>query len=116
MDGFLHSNCTSTEQKYTLLHQPDVRVDDEKKTIATSQQAAVCEEFASPTEKRQQQGTTTWATEQNKQFDRGRSYRHPYFSGKEKPFCLFFPSVLSAPYRVFFPLCPQISRNRYERR
>ena len=42
MDGFLRSNCTSTEQEYILLHQPDVGVDDEKKTTAaTSQQAAV---------------------------------------------------------------------------
>ena len=73
MDGFLHSNCTSTEQEYILLHQPDVGVDDEKETSANSQQAAVCEEFASPTKKRQQQETTPWATEQNKQFDQDRS-------------------------------------------
>ena len=52
-DGFLHSNCTSTEQEYILLHQPDVGVDDEKETIATSQQAAVRKEFANPTKKRQ---------------------------------------------------------------
>ena len=51
LDGFLRSNCTSTKQEYVLLHQPDVRVDDEKQTTATSQQAAVREEFASPTEK-----------------------------------------------------------------
>ena len=75
IDGFLRSNCTSTEQEYILLHQSDVGVDDEKETTAaTSQQTAVREEFASSTEKRQQQGTTAWATEQNKQFDRGRSY------------------------------------------
>ena len=74
MDSFLRSNCTSTEQEYILLHQPDLGVDDEKETTATSQQTAVREEFASPTEKRQQQGTTAWATEQNEQFDRGRSY------------------------------------------
>ena len=30
MDGFLRSNCTSTEQGGVLLHQPDVGVDDEK--------------------------------------------------------------------------------------
>ena len=47
IDGFLHSNCTSTEQEYILLYQPNVGVDDEKKT------AAVGEEFASPTKKRQ---------------------------------------------------------------
>ena len=66
MDGFLGSNCTSTEQEYVLLHQPDVGVDDEKETPATSQQAAVREEFPSPTKKRQEQGTTGWTTEQNK--------------------------------------------------
>ena len=74
IDGFLNTNFTSTEEEYGLLHQRDVGVDDEKETVATSQQAAVSEEFASPTEKRQQQETTAWATEQNKQFDRGRSY------------------------------------------
>ena len=73
MDSFLRSYCTSIEREYILLHQPDVGVDDEKETTATSQQANVREEFASPTEKRDQQGTTAWATEQNKQFDRGRS-------------------------------------------
>ena len=47
MDGFLRSNCTSTEQEYILLRQPDVGVDDKKETTAaTSQQAAVREEFA----------------------------------------------------------------------
>ena len=28
MDGFLHSNCRSTEQEYIFLHQPYVGVDD----------------------------------------------------------------------------------------
>ena len=116
MDGFLHSNFTSPEQECILLHQPDVGVDDEKETTAaTSQQAAVHEEFASPTEKRQQQGTTAWATEQNKQFDRGGHIDIITFSGKEKLFWLFFPCVLSASYCVFFPSCLQICRNRYER-
>ena len=74
IDAFLNPNFTSTEQECALLHQPDVGVDDnEKETTATSQQAAVREEFVSLTEKRQQQGTAAWATEQNKQFDRGRS-------------------------------------------
>ena len=81
MDVFLRSNCTSTEQECNLL-QSDVGVNDNKVqpevgmddiNDATSQQAAVREEFMSPTEKRQQQGMTAWATEQNKQFDRGRS-------------------------------------------
>ena len=74
IDGFLNPNFTTTEQKCALLHQPDVGVDDdEKETTSTLQQAAVCEEFVSPTEKLQQQGTTAWASEQNKQFDRGGS-------------------------------------------
>ena len=69
MDGFLRSNFTSMEQECALLYQPDVGVDNND---ATTQQAAVREEFMSPTEKRKQQGTTAWATKQNKQFDRGR--------------------------------------------
>ena len=74
MDGFLRSTCTSTEQEYILLQsnvgvndnrvQPEVGMDDNND--ATTQQAAVRES----TEKRQ--GTTAWATEQNKQFDRGK--------------------------------------------
>ena len=72
IDGFLNPSFTSTEQEYALLHQPDVGVNDEKETTtATSQQVTVCEEFVSPKE---QQGTTAWAIEQNKRFDRGRSY------------------------------------------
>ena len=75
IDGFLNPNFTGTEQECVLLHQSDVGVDDDEKTTTSiSQQAAVREEFASPTEKQQQQGTIAWAIEQNKQFDRGRSY------------------------------------------
>ena len=73
MDGVLHSNCTSPEQQCILLHQPDVGVDDEKETTATTQQAAVREEFARPTKKQQRHRMTAWTTEQSKQFDRGRS-------------------------------------------
>ena len=59
------------EKGCALLHQPDVGVDDdEKETTTTTQQATVREEFVSHTEKRQ--GTTARATEQHKQFDRGR--------------------------------------------
>ena len=78
MDLFLHSNCTSREQKCILLQsdvgvnnnrvQPEVGMDDSND--ATTQQAAAREEFA---KLRQRQGTTAWAAEQNKQFDRGRS-------------------------------------------
>ena len=59
MDSFLRSNAnfTSTEQESALLHQHDVGVDDdEKKTTTTSKQAAVREEFVSPTEKRKREG------------------------------------------------------------
>ena len=79
MDGFLRSSITSMEHEYILLQsnvevndnivQPIVGVDDNND--ATTQQVAVREEFVSLTEKRQ--GTTTWGTEQHKQFDRGRS-------------------------------------------
>ena len=81
MDGFLRSNCTSTEQECILL-QPDVGVNDNKvqpevgmddSNDATTQKAAAREEFARLTKMRQRQGTAAWAAEQNKQFDRGRS-------------------------------------------
>ena len=58
MDGFLRPNCTSTEQAYILLLQPDTGMDNKSKT--TTQQAAAREEFARPTKKRQQQGMTAW--------------------------------------------------------
>ena len=80
MDGFLRSNCTSTEQEHILLQldvgvndnkvQPEVRMDDSDD--ATTQQAAAREESARlPIG--QQQGITAWSTDQNRQFDRGRS-------------------------------------------
>ena len=109
---FLNPNFTSTEQECALLHQPDVGLDDdEKETTATSQQAAVREEFVSPTKKRQQQRTTAWATEQNKQFDSGRSLRYNYFSEKRNV-CLcavllvvFSRCILSAlPILRIFPV------------
>ena len=81
IDGFLHSNCTSTKQQCILLQsdvgvndskvQPEVGMDDSND--ATTQQAAAREEFARLSKIRQRQGTTAWAAEQNKQFDRGRS-------------------------------------------
>ena len=81
MDGFLRSNCTSTEQECILLQsdigvndikvQPEVGMDDSND--ATTQQADAREEFARLTTMRQRQGTTVWAAKQNKQFDRGRS-------------------------------------------
>ena len=58
MDGFLNQNFTSTEQESALLYQQDVEADDdEKETATTSKQAAVRNEFVSPTEKQQQRGT-----------------------------------------------------------
>ena len=80
MDGFLRSNCTSTEQEYILLQsdvgvndnkvQPEVGMDDSND--ATTQQATAREESARlPID--QQQGMTAWSTDQNRQFDRGRS-------------------------------------------
>ena len=71
IDGFLRPNCISTEQKYNLLLQPDIEMDDNNER--TTQQAAAREEFARSTKKRQQQGMTAWSTDQNRQFDRGRS-------------------------------------------
>ena len=122
-DGFLNSNFTSTEQECALLHQPDVGVDDdEKESIATSQQAAVREEFVSPTEKRQQQGTTAWATEQNTQFDRGGHCDTLTFLKREMfacvLSCLFFsPCIFSAlPIASFFRVAHKSCRSRYERR
>ena len=59
MDGFLRSNFKSTGQECALFHQPDVGVDDdEKETTATSQHAAVREEFVGLTKMRQRQRTT----------------------------------------------------------
>ena len=69
VDGFLRLNCTSPD-KECILFQSEVGVDDNNQ--ATSQQAAVREEFARPSKKRHQ-GITAWSTEQSKQFDRGRS-------------------------------------------
>ena len=65
MDGFLRSNFTNMAQECALLHQLDVGVNDNRvqqevgmddNNDATTQQAAVREEFVSPTKKRQ--GTT----------------------------------------------------------
>ena len=72
MDGFLRSNCTSTEQEYILLHQSDIGVDDNDEATASRVQAGAREESARlPIG--QQQGMTAWPTDQNRQFDRGRS-------------------------------------------
>ena len=74
MDGFLYSNCTSPEQE-CILFKSNIGVDDNNEI--TSQQGAVCDEFARPTKKRQQQGMIACSTNQNRQFDRGRSRVNP---------------------------------------
>ena len=87
MDVFLHLIYTSTEQ-VCILMRPDVGVNGNKvqaevgmddSNDATTQQAAACGEFARLTKMRQRQGTSAWAAEQNKQFDRGRSLCYHYF-------------------------------------
>ena len=70
IDGLLNSNFTSTEEECVLL-QPDIGMDDNNET--TTQEDAAREEFARPTKKRQQQEMTARSTDQNRQFDRGRS-------------------------------------------
>ena len=84
--------------------QPEVVMDDSNDAI--TQQAAVREEFLSPTEK--WQGTTTWATEQHKLFDGGR-FLYAITFLKREIFacilsCLFFSACcifVCAVYRVF---------------
>ena len=72
MDGFLRSNCISTEQEYILLRQSDIGVDDNDEATASKVQASAREESAIlPIG--QQQEMTAWSTDQNRQFDRGRS-------------------------------------------
>ena len=109
----MNSNCTSPEQEYILL-QPDVGVDDEKETVATTQQAAARDEFARPTKKRQRQRTTTWTTNQSKKFDRGRSTAKSLLFWREKCFFLyrfacFSLCVCLRSVVVFIPSCPQLS-------
>ena len=72
MDGFLRSNCTSTEQEYILLHQSDIGVVDNDVATASKLQAGAREESARlPIG--QQQGMTACSSDQNRQFDRGLS-------------------------------------------
>ena len=72
MDGFLRSTCTSTEPEYILVQvQPEVGMDDSNN--ATTQQAAA-REVSARLPIGQQQGMTAWSTDQNRQFDRGRTF------------------------------------------
>ena len=72
MDGFLRSNCTSTEQEYILLHQSDIGVDDNDEATASKVQVGA-RKLSEILPIGQQQGMTAWSTDQNRQFDRGRS-------------------------------------------
>ena len=125
MNDFLHLNCTSTEQVWILMRsdnqvQPEVGMDDSND--ATTQQAAAREEFAKLTKMRQRQGTTAWAAEQNKHFDRGRSLCYHYFCEREifacVLSCLFFPCVFVCYLLRIFPVlstnCRSRDENRYE--
>ena len=108
IDGFQHSNFTSPEQKCILL-KSDIEVDNNDEASASKVQAGASEESARlPIG--QQQEMTAWSTDQNRQFDRGRSRVNSLLSA------CFPPCALSASYCVFFPSCLQICRNRYERR
>ena len=73
MDGFLRSTfTTSTEPEYILVQvQPEVGMDDSNN--ATTQQAAA-REVSARLPIGQQQGMTAWSTDQNRQFDRGRTF------------------------------------------
>ena len=94
IDGFLNSNLTSTEEEYVLL-QPDIGMDDNNET--TTQQAAA--RGARPMKKRQQQGMAAWLTDQNRQFDRGRSRVNSLLFWKRKMFACRVYCI------VCFPLC-----------
>ena len=112
MDGFLHPNFTSPEQECILL-KSDIGVDDNDEATTSKVQAGAREESARlPIGK--QQGLAAWSTDQNRQFDRGRSRENSLLFYKEKClpcvlFCLFFPCVMSAAYCVFFQSCSQIA-------
>ena len=69
-DDFLRVSCTSVDQEgTTILLRADAGVEDIEATTTTNAQAAACEEFAKPSEKRQQQRMTAWGDEQSRQFD-----------------------------------------------
>ena len=79
MDGFLCSTCTSLEQKYLLIQsreeyillqvQPEVGMDDSNATTPHTAARKVSARLPIV----QQQGMTAWSTDQNRQFDRGKS-------------------------------------------
>ena len=108
---FLRSNFAKPEQECTLL-KSDIGVDDNGEATASRVQAGAREESSSlPIG--QQQGMTAWSTDQNRQFDRGRSRVNSFTFLKRYMVAMcvacFFPCVLSAAYCIFFPSCPQIA-------
>ena len=71
MDGFLHPNPTGPEQEFILL-KSDIGVDDNDEPTVSKVQAGARKESAR-LPNGQQQGMTAWLTDQNREFDRGRS-------------------------------------------
>ena len=115
---FLRSNSTSPKQECILL-KSDIGVDDNDEATASSVQAGAREESASlPIG--QQQGMTAWSTDQNRQFDRGRSRVNPITFLKRYMFamctCLFFPVCFVCCLWNIFPVLSINCRSRYERR
>ena len=74
IDGFLKSKFHKHGAGVCLSSSARRRGRRRERNYCYFTTSRVREEFASLTEERQQQGTTAWATEQNKQFDRSRSY------------------------------------------
>ena len=116
--GFLRSNFTSPEQECTLL-KSGIGVDDNDEATASRVQAGAREESSSlPIY--QQQGMTAWSTDQNRQFDRGRSRVTSFTFLKRYMFamctCLFFPLCFVCCLLHIFPVLSTNCRSRYERR
>ena len=74
IDGFLNSNFTSTKQECILLHQPDVGVDGDEKDYCYFTTSRCSRGFRESYGEATAARDDSLATDQNKQFDRGRSY------------------------------------------
>ena len=116
--GFLRSNFTSPEKECTLL-KSGIGVDDNDEATASRVQAGAREESSSlPID--QQQGMTAWSTDQNRQFDRGRSRVTSFTFLKRYMFamctCLLFPLCFVCCLLHIFPVLSTNCRSRYERR
>ena len=121
MDGFLRSNCISTEQEYILLRQSDIGVDDNDEATASKVQAGAREESAIlPID--QQQGMIAWSTDRNRQFDRGRSRVNSFTFLLKRNVChvhciaCCFSLVFCLLPIAYFPVLSTNCRSRYERR